>query len=149
MPLRRSALFALAVTLLATPALFAQRAFIADPMHAYLVEGDVREGRGAPVAGLLVERVQGAGDPRPFSQGAYREVTDARGHFRFAFRGFGLSTGRTWHLALRRPGCSDVIETVELAFTRMPDGNGEGDVRTGLVFRLAPCVAAAAPTAQR
>jgi hypothetical protein len=109
---------------------------VADPLHAHLVEGRVVDASGAPIAGAFVERVTGAADDTPFSRGAYRTTTDAQGAFRFSFRGIGVSTGRTWYLAVRRAGQPVVIETVSLDRRVVPGVGREGDVATGVVIRV-------------
>lgn len=110
---------------------------IADPWHGYLVAGRVTFDDRAPAAGLMVERVESATSARPYSEGAYRTVTDGRGRFRFEHAGLGPSTGRTWYLAVRREGCAPVVITVELH-----DGTvrgREGDVAAGLELRVPRC----------
>lgn len=115
-----------------------QRPPIADPFHAHLVEGRVLGPRDAPVAGVVVERVMGPDDDMLYST-AFRETTDARGAFRFEFHGLGLSSGRTWHLAVRRPGCPVVIQTAILERRVVPGVGREGDVATGVVLRVPAC----------
>jgi hypothetical protein len=114
---------------------------IADPYTAYLVAGRVVRADGRPAAGVVVERVGTADGRAPYSAGAYRETTDARGAFRFSFHGLGMSTGMTWHLAARRPGCRAAVVTVTLTRAPLPPSGWEGDVRTGVLIRLPRCVA--------
>lgn len=132
---------AIALTLAATATVAAaqQRPLRADPYHAYLVAGRVLGPGDAPIAGVVVERVTGPRDARPYSRGAYREVSSGDGGFRFAFRGLGLSTGRTWYLAVRRPGCPVEIRTVTLRREIVPGTGREGDVATGVVLRVPAC----------
>ncbi|MDB4929131.1 MAG: hypothetical protein JWM10_1615 [Myxococcaceae bacterium] len=114
---------------------------IADPYTAHLVEGRVVLADGRPAAGVVVERAGSADGRTPYSAGAYRDTTDARGAFRFSFHGLGMSTGLTWHLAARRPGCRGAVVTVTLTRAPLPPSGWEGDVRTGVLIRLPRCAA--------
>lgn len=133
----RSRWLVLVALLFTNVALAQQRPFVADPMHAYLVEGRVVDEHGRGVPGVVVERMSDASGSEPFSRGAYRETTDRRGAFRFEFSALGWGTGRTWYLAAHRAGCSDARATVEL---QREDRNGRAiDVARGALIRLPPC----------
>ncbi len=123
------------------PALLAQtRPHVADPWHGYLVEGRVLDAGGLPLANIVVERTIDHLGTAPYSPGAYREVTNRNGRFRFEEHGLGPSTGRTWYLAARRPGCPDTLATVTLTpATLTPGSTRESDVARGVVLRLPPC----------
>lgn len=128
----------LLVLLIGSVAHAQERPPIADPWHGYLVRGRVLFDDGAPAAGVLVERASSATSARPYSEGAYRTVTDARGLFRFEHAGLGPGTGRTWYLAVHRAGCAPVVITVELHEGTVQ--GREGDVATGIELRVPRCL---------
>jgi hypothetical protein len=116
---------------------------VADPWHAYLVEGRVVDASGAPAPDVVVERVRGTNDGAPYAEGAYRAITDAEGRFRFAFSGLGWPTGRVWFLAARGGGCPGSVTRVELGTERI-DG-WDADVRRDVVLWLPSCAVGPPP----
>lgn len=114
-----------------------RRPFVADPSPPHLVEGRVLDPRGRPMADVVVERVTGPTDARPFSAGTCRTSTDALGRFSFEFRGLGPSTGRTWYLAIRRPGCAPEIRVVRLRRGEL-DG-ADADVARDVRLQVGTC----------
>jgi hypothetical protein len=137
----RSALVLAAAIASASIAHAQQRPLHPDPYHAHLVEGRVLGPGDAPLAGVILDRVTGPSDDTVYSS-AYRQVTDARGAFRYERHGIGVSTGLTWYLAIRRPGCAPVIHAVTLVRRVVPGVGREGDVATGVELRAGACTPA-------